>query len=367
MVVQTGGTLDGATVGAAGLRSLQGVFLVEIERHGRRLAPVSPEETLEGDDRLVFAGDIGRVVDLQSRDGLSPAAEGHFTTTSAGRRFFEAVVGSGLVGQNLREADFRNRYGAAVFAIHRAGERLTGKLGDIHLRTGDILMLVADSGFGRRWRDHDGLLLVSQYGGPVPIRREKALLVQVAAGALIVVAATNLLDLTQAALVAAVAIVAGGVLSVREAREAVDFNTVMLVALSFGLGSAVDASGLDEVLALGLVDALSGLGDIGILLGILLATLLATELLSNNAAAILLFPVAAEASRASGVDFRALAVAILIGASCSFLTPIGYQTNTLVYGMGGYRFGDFTRMGAPLTLITILVATLAIPVFFPLR
>ncbi|MGF1667876.1 MAG: SLC13 family permease [Acidimicrobiia bacterium] len=367
MVVAKGGHLDGGTVEGAGLRHLQGVFLVEIERRGRVISPVAPEEVLEGDDRLVFAGDISRVVDLQGRDGLSPAAEEHFTDVTAGRRFYEAVVGPALVGQNLRQADFRNRFGAAVFAIHRAGVRLTGKLGDIDLRNGDVLMVVADSGFSRRWRDHEGLLLVSPYGDSVPLRRDKAGLVRLVVGALILVAATGILDLTQAALLSAAAMVAFGVLSFGEARDAIDINIVLLVALSFGLGEAVDVSGLDEVLALGLVSMFSGLGDIGILLGILLATMIATELLSNNAAAILLFPVGMEAAAQAGIDFRALAVAILIGASCSFLTPIGYQTNTLVYGLGGYRFGDFARVGAPLTLVTIVVTMLTIPIFFPLR
>lgn len=367
MVVVAGGHLDGATVEEGGLRSLQGVFLVEIERRGRVLAPVSPQEVLQGEDRLVFAGDIGRVVDLQGRDGLAPAAEEHFTDVTAGRRFYEAVVGPALVGQNLRDADFRNRFGAAVFAIHRAGERLTGKLGDIDLRNGDVLMVVADGGFARRWRDREGLLLVSAYGESVPLRRDKAGLVRAVVGALVLVAATNLLDLTQASILAAGAMVVFGVLSLGEARDAIDINIVLLVALSFGLGEAVDVSGLDEVLALGLVNVFSGLGDVGVLLGILLATMVATELLSNNAAAILLFPVAMATAERAGIDFRALAVAILIGASCSFLTPIGYQTNTLVYGLGGYRFGDFTRVGAPLTLVTIVVTMLTIPVFFPLR
>ncbi len=366
MAVATGGPLDGATVEAGGLRHLRGVFLVEIQRRDHVIVPVAPDEILEPDDRLVFAGDIARIVDLQEMDGLTPVAQRHLAEPGAALRFFEAVVGPGLVGLNLREADFRNRYGAAVFAIHRAGERVGGKLGDVALRLGDVLVLVADRGFTRRWRDHDGLLLVSAFDASVPLRRQKAWIVQLTTLALVVSAAANIIDLTQAAILAAAALVVTGVLTVGEARDAIDLNTVLLVAFSFGLGEAVDASGLDTVLASATIDALDGFGKLGVLFGVLVATLLATELLSNNAAAILIFPIAVEVSSSAGVDIRAMAVAILIGASCSFLTPIGYQTNTLVYGMGGYRFSDFTRVGAPLTALAAIVATLTIPLVFPL-
>lgn len=207
---------------------------------------------------------------------------------------------------------------------------------------------------------------MSAFDASVPLRRQKAWIVQLTTLALVVSAAANIIDLTQAAILAAAALVVTGVLTVGEARDAIDLNTVLLVAFSFGLGEAVDASGLDTVLASATIDALDGFGKLGVLFGVLVATLLATELLSNNAAAILIFPIAVEVSSSAGVDIRAMAVAILIGASCSFLTPIGYQTNTLVYGMGGYRFSDFTRVGAPLTALAAIVATLTIPLVFPL-
>ena len=365
MLVNRGGPLDGVAVEEAGLRHLTGVFLAEIERRGTCVAPVAPDHRLQAGDRLVFVGDVTRVVDLQTVDGLLPAAAPHFG--AGNQRYYEAVVGSGLAGANLRDADFRNRFGAAVLAIHRAGERLPGKLGDVTLRLGDVLVLVAGPGFARRWRDREGFALVSPFDGSVPVRREKAGIVRWLLIGLVVASATELVGLPQAALIAALAVVASGVLTVGEAREAVDVNTVLLVALSFGLGEAVDASGLDEVVASGLISAFGGYGDLGVLVGVLLATMIATELLSNNAAAILVFPVAQTAAATTVVNMRALAVAILIGASCSFLTPIGYQTNTMVYGMGGYRFSDFARVGAPLTVVAAIATALTVPVFFPLR
>jgi di/tricarboxylate transporter len=157
------------------------------------------------------------------------------------------------------------------------------------------------------------------------------------------------------------------VVTIGEARAAVDVNTVVLIAASFGVGNAVASSGLAGVVSEGLVSALAGLGDIGLLAGILVATVVATELLSNSAAAVLMFPIAQATAAATGLELRPLALAILIAASCSFLTPVGYQTNTMVYGMGGYRFTDFTRVGVPLTITTVVVALVMIPLVFPLR
>lgn len=371
MELPPGSPLAGRSVVEANLRNLQGVFLVEIEREGRAIAPVPPGEVLRENDRLIFAGNGGRILDLQAMGGLRPAAEPHFAATGSptGRRFFEVVVGndSPLDGASLKEAGFRGRYGAAVFAIHRAGERLSGKLGELRLRAGDLLLVVADREFDRRWRDSGDFLVVSPLDGTVPLRRNKARIVELAALGLVVVAGAGLLDLTKTALVVALGLVAFRVIRADEARRSIDLDIIVLIAASFGLGAAVGQSGLALEIADLFLAAFGGLGDVGILAGVLVATMIATELLSNNAAAVLMFPIAMATAAQAGLEPRALAIAILIGASLSFITPIGYQTNTMVFGMGGYRFGDFARLGAPLTLITIVMSLLLIPIFFGLR
>lgn len=369
MLVNAGGPLDGVTISAGGLRHLDGVFLSAIGRDDRIVAPAPPDAVLRGGDRLIFAGDVRRVLDLQSRPGLRFAADQIFRIGggSPGNRFFEAVVGSGLSGRTLREANFRSEHAAAVVAIHRAGERVVEKLGEVRLRTGDVLVLVASSDFRDRWRPNEDFLLVSPVGTAAPVRTGKAWVVQLIAGLFVAAVVTNVVGLTQAVLLAVLALLALRIISIEEARASIDFNTVALIAASFGIGNAVADSGLADAVSRGLVDAFAAWGDLGLLFGILLATVIATELLSNNAAAVLMFPIAAATAAAAGLEFRPLAVAIIIAASCSFLTPVGYQTNTMVYGMGGYRFGDFTRVGAPLTAATIVIAMVAIPVFFPLR
>lgn len=370
MVVQPGSALVAQTIADAGLRSLTGVYLVEIERDGALIAPVRPEERLVAGDRLTFAGNVERVLDLQKLPGLLPAEHHHMTraTDSRAPETFEVVVGdnSPLVGATLKEVDFRAHYNAAVLAVHRSGERLGDKLGDVRLRAGDLLLVLADPDFGRRWRDRHDFLLVSAVEGGTPLRRNRARAVELITLALIVVAGTGMLDLLKASLLAALAVLAIGAITPGEARRSINFEIILMIAASFGLGAAMQESGLAAEVGRLLVDGFEWIGPVGILAGVLLATMVLTELLSNNAAAVLMFPIALATAADAGLSFRPFAIAILIAASCSFLTPIGYQTNLLVFGMGNYKFRDFTRLGAPLTLATIVVSLIVIPVAFPL-
>jgi di/tricarboxylate transporter len=371
MTVTPTGTLVGRSVADAGLRHLDGVFLVAVEREGTTIAPVGPDFTLEGRDRLTFAGNIDNVLDLQRIGGLESSEHRHFDVLGSGpdRRVYEVAVAerSSLVGSTLKGVGFRNQYGAAVLAVHRASQPVAGKIGEVRLKSGDVLLLVADPGFATRYRDHHDFLVVSELEGGAPLRRDKRRLVEAAVLFLVVTSATGLLSLMEASLLAAAALVVFRVLSPTEARKAISLDIIVIMAASISIGTAVAESGLAQQVGQWVVDGGGDvLGDIGILAAILLATMLMTELLSNNAAAALMLPIGIAAASEAGLDPRPFAIAVLIGASCSFLTPIGYQTNTMVYGMGGYRFADFTRLGAPLTLLTIVTSVILIPIVFPL-
>ena len=371
MLVAPGSPLAGKGVAEGGLRNLQGVFLVEIERDGRILAPVGPDEVMAEGDRLIFAGNVTRIIDLQRLQGLISAEERHFAAVGVAqeRRFFEAVVGesSSLVGSTLKDSDFRARYGAAVLAIHRSGQRIPGKLGETRLRTGDVLVVIANQGFWDRWQDHPDFLVVAPLFGRIPLRRERAWVVRVLSLGLIVSAGAGWLSLLQASLLVAIGLVVSRTITAGEAKRAVDLDIIILMATSFGLGVAMAESGLAEQIARVLVPAFRPFGDVGLLAGILVATMLMTELLSNNAAAVLMFPIAMATAQRAGLAPRPFAIVILFGATLSFLTPIGYQANTLVWGMGGYRYRDFARLGAPLTLATVITAIVLVPVAFPLH
>lgn len=358
MRVERGGALDGAAVESGGLRHLQGLFLVGLERAGDSVAPVGPSTRLQGGDLLAFVGVSDAVLELQRMRGLASAEERHFLDfTDPGNTFFEAVVGgdSPLLGRSLRESGFRDRYQAAVVAVHRAGARVHVKLGSLTPRVGDTLLLLADPGFRERWKDRSDFLVVSRLGGPSPTASRRAPLAALIALGVLLVAGTGLVPILHASLVGATAMVLGGVLTPAEARGAVSLDVLVVVAAGFGLGAAVQQSGLAAALAESVLAPFGALGPAWALAGVVLVTLALTELITNTAAAILVFPVALTVAGQVGAEPRAFAIAVAVAASCSFLTPIGYQTNTMVYGPGGYRFSDYARLGAPLTLVVLAV------------
>ena len=363
MRVISDGPVDGATVVEAGLRDLAGVYLVQVERDGHVTAPVPPDRMLEGGDRLTFAGNPTQVVDLQRMRGLRSGEHEHLLAVDSPRHtFFEAVVGraSPLSGRTLKEMNFRDRHGAAVVAIHRDGQRVGDKLGQVRLRAGDTLLLLASPGFERRWRQGHDFLLAARLGGPPPSATRRAPLVGAIAVAMIVLAALEVVPILEGALLAAGALVVSRTLTVSEARDAVDLDVIVLIGAAFGLGAAIESTGLAEQIASAFVGAFDGLGTVGIVFGVVLATSLLTELVTNNAAAVVVFPIALGVANVAGVDPRLMALAIAVAASTSFLTPIGYQTNTMVYGPGGYRFSDYLRAGIPLNLTVLVTITAAV-------
>jgi len=368
MEVVPGGPLDGRSVEAGGLRHLQGVFLVQIQRDDQIIAPVSRTTVLRGGDRLTFVGKADLVVDLHAIRGVVSSEQEHLTQFDTARHtFFEAVVGeaSPLLGKTLQEVEFRERYQAAVVAIHRAGHRVHAKLGGVRLRVGDTLLLLADSGFRERWRDRNDFLLVARLGGTPPAASRKAWVVALVMLVIVALSATGLMPILSASLLGAVLLVALGVLSPGEARSSVDLDVIVVIAGAFGLGAALQGSGLADHLAGGLVGMFSNLGPGGVLLAVVLATVALSELITNNAAAALMFPIGLSTAAALGLDPRPFAIAIAVAASASFLSPIGYQTNMMVYGPGGYRFGDYSRLGAPLSLTVIAMIVIVVPIFWP--
>lgn len=360
MHVAPGGPLDGVTVARAGLRDLDGVYLVELERDGESITPPNPDVVLRGGDRLTFAGQVAQILDLQQTRGLQSSEQEHLIDLDSPRHtFFEAVIGrsSTLSGRTLKESKFRSRYQAAVIGIQRDGQRVDAKLGDVRLRPTDTLLVLARPGFAQRWRSNTDFLVVAHVGGDPPGMTRKAPLVGAITAGIVAVAALGWLPILSAALIGAGALIATRVLTWAEARDAIDLDVIILVAAAFGLGAAIETSGLAGSIATAFTDTFSAWGTVGIVLGIVLVTVLLTEVVTNNAAAAVVLPIALSIAVEAGLDPRPVAIAVAIAASASFLTPIGYQTNTMVYGPGGYRFTDYLRAGWPITLSTIVVIT----------
>lgn len=369
MRVIDGGPISGQNVEEAGLRSLRGVFLVEIERAGESVAPVRPTERLRGGDLLTFVGRVDDIVDLQRMRGLISAESAQLDRLGRDSHvFYEVVVGaSDLLGRTLKEVGFRGRYSAAVLAIHRQGRPIEAKLGEVRLHMGDTLLVLADRGFRDRWRDSRDFLLISPLAGTLPQRRGNALLVGAIGVGFVLLTGLGILPLLNGALLTALALVATRAIDLGQARRAVDLNLIVLIAASFGLGAAVQSSGLANVLADVLLAVFNDFGPIGALAGILLATIALTEVISHNAAAVLLFPVALATAATLGLQPLPFVLAVLFGASLSFLTPVGYQTNLMVYGLGNYRFLDFPRLGAPLIAVVATVVLILLPIVFPFQ
>jgi len=234
----------------------------------------------------------------------------------------------------------------------------------VPLRAGDTLILLAGAEFQALWRHRRDFLVISRLGGTPPVSTGRATLVGGVLAAIVALAAMGVLPILQGSLLGVIVLVMTRVMTPREALESVDLGVVLLIASAFGLGGAMESSGLASSVAGGVLEVAGGFGPRGALLGVLLTTILLTEVITNNAAAVLVFPIAIAAAEGYGLDPRPFAMAIAIGASASFLTPIGYQTNTMVYGPGGYRFGDYARLGSPLTLLVVVLTAWLIPWIF---
>jgi len=368
MAVVSGGPLVGRSIEEAGLRHLPGLYLMEVHRGNQLIAMVSPTERLEAGDQLVFVGMVESIVDVQRIPGLGPATHQVFKLDShrAERIFAEAVVSPNcpIVGQTIREGRFRNRYDAVVIAVSRGGERVQGRIGDIELHAGDVLLLEALPYFVEQQRNSRDFYLVSRLDGEGPPTTGQAPLALAILAAMVLVVAGGLLTMLQGAIVAAAAMIATRCCSQETAQKSVDWPLLVAIGATFGLGAAIQDTGAAQALA-EIVLAPAGANPFLALVLIYGVTMLLTEIVTNNAAAIIVFPIAIATSSQLGVSYMPFVAAVMIGASCGFATPLGYQTNLMVYGPGGYRLSDFIKMGAPLNLLMWAMTCILAPRVWP--
>ncbi len=368
MIVEPGSPLVGKTIEEAGLRHLPGMFLIEIDRDGHVIAAVSSTERLQDRDRLVFVGVVESVVDLQKIAGLKPATDQVFKLASprSERCLIEAVVSNScpFTSMTIRAARFRTQYNAAVIAVSRNGQRLTGKIGDIELLPGDTLLLKAHPSFADLQRNSRDFYLVSRVENSTPPRYERAWIAQLILVAMVVLVAVLQVKMLIASLAAAALMILSHCVNGSEARRSIEWNVLITMAAGIGMGNAMEDSGAAEAVAGSLIRM--GGSDATLVLAIVYGvTMVFTNLITAKAAGVLVFPIAIAAARTLGADPTAFAVAVMIAAAASFATPIGYQTNLMVYGPGGYRYSDFLRVGGPLSVILWGLSILMIPRIWP--
>jgi di/tricarboxylate transporter len=310
--------------------------------------------------------DISKIVDqdeVHLATGELADAELHTHETVV----VEAVVGprTPIEGRSIADIDFPSSYGAVVLALRKHGELRREELRELRVRAGDVLLMAVDRAYLEAFRRHRDFVLVSQ----APFSRFRTERIPVAVGILIAVvgaASLGLMPIAAAAVCGGVLMLLSGCLTQSEAIEALDWNVLFLLAGVLSLGEAMQSSGADQLLAAAIIEVSSRWGEIAMISCTYLASTLLTSVMSNNGTAALLAPIAIAGGQALGLDPRGLLMAVTFGASTSFLTPVGYQANTMVYGAGHYRFTDFARVGLPLTVILWALATVFIPVLWPL-
>jgi di/tricarboxylate transporter len=368
MLVESTSPMVGQSIEQAGLRQLPSMFLIEIVRDARLMTVVSPKEILMADDRLIFAGDVRSVVDLKNFHGLRLAEDQAFKLGSndLSRCLVEVVISPNFphLGSVVRDMKFRNNYGAAIIAISRNGEHLKGRIGDIELEPGDTLLLEAYEDFVPNQRYSRDFLLVSAIENSRPVRHEHRLRAGVIMVAMVVVVALGWLSMLKAAFLAAGVLVATRCIRAVDARRSVDWQILLVIAASIALGGSLESTGAAKIIAGEIVGLASG-SAMATLVAIFVVTTLFSAVISNLAAAVIVFPIALAASQQLDVNMMPFAVTLMMAASASFATPIGYQTNLMVYGPGDYRFSDFFKMGVPLTIIVGVTTILIVPMVWP--
>ena len=394
MLVQPTCPLIGKSVEQAGLRQLPGLFLIEIDREGEVIAPVTPQDTIQSHDRMVFTGLVTTIVDLERIPGLVPAADitYEFQPAQRSKRHLTEVVlsrNSPLIGRTVRAANFRKRYNAAVVAVHRAGERLPNKIGDIRLEPGDTLLLQTRDDFVDLHRNNKAFYLVSAVGGSPARRHDRAwiagtlfvlLIIWLMACSLLPALAPQLaarcgnLFTTQsyalAAMTIAVAMIVTRCLNIAEARAAIDLQVLITIAAAIGLGEALSASGAAQAIAEMLIQMVSAVciesvRPYVLLIVVYFMAMVCTEMITNIAVAALMIPIAIGVAIVGSYDPRPFIIAITMASSLSFITPIGYQTNLMVMGPGGYHPKDFAKVGLPLALLMAITSLVIIPIVWP--
>lgn len=348
--------LIGSTIQDAGLRNLKGNFLVEIVRNDRIITPVSPKHILRSHDRLIFTGGLDTIQDMVKAEmGLSlpkTCESNHLSDV------VEVVVSynSSLIGKTIKDSDFRGKYDAAIVAVHRNGEKLSGKLGDVELEAGDALLLFAGRDFYKRATENAFYTISRRQN--VRVQGGKAALVMLGVLASVIVSALTPVPLFTCLLLVLAATLMAGILTATEVRKGLDVNLLAIMAFGLAMGKALINSGAADIIASSVLDVGKGFGPVAVIGGVFAITNILGAYMTNKAAVALTFPISISLAQSMGLPLEPFVLVVAFGGAASFITPIGYQTNLMVYGSGGYNFNDFMKIGLPLTIIYIMLGTL---------
>lgn len=356
--------LIGKSILANKLRDLEDLFLVEIVRGNYLISPVSPQERIKAGDKLIFSGDINRVQALEEYDGLRLFAveEGLLS-----ENMIEVIVmpNASIEGRTVKESAFRSVFDAAVVGVRRGGKRLSGKLGNITIQAGDSMMLAVGPDFNERKNLDKNFVIINDSVGEIKTTPFQNYFITATLVMVVALASMDIVPLIKGVAFLLVCMMGLRVVGASELRRRFPFELWLIITSALTLSQALTNVGLVEVLADTLHNNLEVLGPYGALIGIYLGTLILTELMTNNAAAALAFPVAFGLAESYGVSHMPFVMAVAYGASASFLTPYGYTTNMMVQNLGGYEFRDYSRAGLPVSIVYSVIVILLLPKLFP--
>ncbi|MBK8174022.1 MAG: SLC13 family permease [Rhodospirillales bacterium] len=370
VVVPHNSPLVGKTMIEAGLTSKRGYKVIDLIRDKTSFDPEHGEPTLQAGDRIILRMSVAEFMGIRDSGDLIIEKGGpHALEPIASRdvRMMEGIVGprSTFAGQRVADLNLRRLYDIYILAIHRQNENLHAKFDQVRLQFGDTILLEGPQEGLKRLFDRQELINLTEITER-PFRRNKAWIAIIAVLAVIVLSAFEALPIAAVSFIAAISVVALGCLDAEEAYKAIHWPILMLIFGMLALGTAMETTGAGALIVTYAVQLIGGLGPVAVLSIVYVLTSILTEFMSNNATAILITPIAIGLAQQLGVDPRPFVVAVMFAASASFSTPIGYQTNTFVYGAGGYKFTDFVRVGLPLNMILWVVASFVLPFFWPL-
>ena len=370
VVVSTESPLVGITLVESRMGRDHDLTVLAIERDGESLSRIRRDTRIQAGDLLTIEVAADHLLEARRALGLTIAAEQKLEVERLepeNIRLIEATLApnSSLVGRTLRGLRFRDRYGFTALAVWRQGAAITEKLRDEPLHFGDTLLLQGPKHRVRGLQDGVDFLVLE----PLEIEQLRLKKAHLAVGALVLAILLVVLanfHISMAMVIAAVLMILTGCITIEEAHESIDWRTVFLVAGMLPLGAAMEVTGTAKFLADLMLGALGGLGPMALLAGTYLFAALITQAMSNAAAMVLIVPIAVDTALALGANHITFTMAVVIGAATSFLTPIGHKANVLVFGPGGYRFFDYARVGALLTVILLIVSMIFLPIFWPL-
>ncbi|MBD8004518.1 anion permease [Bacillus sp. Sa1BUA2] len=351
------------SVEKAGLKDLNGLYLIEIIRRNGRVSPVRNSTIIQAGDRLIFTGQISTIAELQNIAGLTleTGTNVELDDLKNGNTFLvEAVVShhSSLLSKSIKQSQFRSRYDAGVIAVHRKNEKIQSKVGDIVLKPGDTLLLLAGEDFIQKYKQSDDFYVVSRLETPKLLNKSNfqglcsiAILL-----VMIILVSVGVLSMLKAMALAVVVMLVSGMISAEDIKGYVQFHVLLIIACSLGIGTAMTKTGLAQWIADALMIVSAPIGVIAVLVIMYILTNIFTELITNSAAAALMLPIGLEVAISLHLDPIGFAVLVAIAASASFITPIGYQTNLIVYGPGGYKFKDYIKVGVPLSFLVMITS-----------